>query len=365
MTSPPGNPTNALQALIANLRRTLGSAAVVTTDAGYSLALSADDIDVVRFEHLVSQGRRALDDGDPATAAAALDDALALRRGEPLAEFAFSEFADGERARLDELVLVAVEARVDARLQLGQHGEVVGELESLCAQHPLRERLWELRMLALYRGGRQAEALRVYGEARERLVDELGLEPGPALRELEGRVLAQDPTLDAPAVQVAPRGRPRRRPATFASGSRASSDAKPTSSGCSSRWPTIAWSRSSVPGGRGRRGWRSKSRRGCNRSSATAHGSSSWQRCATATAWRPRCTPRCGSASSPRANRNASRDPVVDQLARHLADRTLIVVLDNCEHVIAEAAALAETLTSRVPDLRLVATSREALARAG
>src|SRR5205085_11599409 len=118
----------------------------------------------------------------------------------------FSEFADGVRTRLDELYLVAVEERADARLQLGQHGAIVGELEALCAQHPLRERLWELRMLALYRSGRQAEALRVYGEARDRLVDELGLEPGPALRALEGRVLAQDPSLDAPpAVPVAPR----------------------------------------------------------------------------------------------------------------------------------------------------------------
>src|SRR5256885_2465598 len=104
---PPGNPTNALQALIANLRRALGASSVVTTDAGYSLSVSADDVDLVRFEQLVMQGRRALDEGDPTSAASALDDALALRRGDPLAEFAFAEFAGGERLRLDELVLLA------------------------------------------------------------------------------------------------------------------------------------------------------------------------------------------------------------------------------------------------------------------
>ena len=114
-----------------------------------------------------------------------------------MAEFAYAGFADAERAHLDELALVAFEARIGADLALGHHGEVIGELETLCREHPLRERLWELLVTALYRDGRQAEALRAYSDIRDRLVDELGIDPGPALQELEARVLAQDPTLAA------------------------------------------------------------------------------------------------------------------------------------------------------------------------
>ena len=118
-------------------------------------------------------------DGEAALASAALGEALGLRRGEPLAEFAYAGFADAERAHLDELTLVAIEARAGADLVLGRHGELAGELEALCRQHPLRERLWELLILALYRAGRQAEALRAYTEVRDRLVDELGHRPRP------------------------------------------------------------------------------------------------------------------------------------------------------------------------------------------
>src|SRR5271170_6716211 len=133
------NAANALQAQVGQLRRILGATAIVTSEAGYALGIGPDD-----------------------------------------------------------LTLVATEARAQADLVLGHHGELVGELEALCREHPLRERLWELLMLALYRAGRQAEALRAYTEARDRLVDQLGIDPGPALRELEARILAQDPTL-APA----------------------------------------------------------------------------------------------------------------------------------------------------------------------
>ena len=360
---PPGNPTNALQALIANLRRALGAAAVVTTDAGYALALSPDDVDIVRFEQLVLQGRRALDDGDPAIAATLFDDALALRRGEPLAEFAFSEFADGERARLDELVLVALEARIDAQLQLGHHDEVVGELESLCAQHPLRERLWELRMLALYRGGRQAEALRVYRDAREQLIDELGLEPGPALRDLEARVLAQDPTL-AGVDRVA--ARPERMP---------SGNLRQQLTSFVGRETDIERLRDALaehrlvtligPGGSG------KTRLAIEAAARLQpdFNDGAWFVELAAVRDGDGVAPAMYAAlkigESAAADADGFTVPIVDQLIRHLVDRTLIVVLDNCEHVIADAAALAEALTSALPDLRVVATSREALAVPG
>jgi LuxR family transcriptional regulator, maltose regulon positive regulatory protein len=202
------NPANALQAQIGQLRRTLGPAAILTTEAGYALTAGPDEVDVVRFEQLVVKGRRLAADGEMEPASAALGEALGLRRGEPLAEFTYAGFFDAERARLDELILVAIESRAGADLGLGRHGELAGELETRCREHPLRERLWELLILALYRSGRQAEALRAYTEIRDRLTSELGIDPGLALRDLQARILAQDPSLapasPAPAQVVAP-----------------------------------------------------------------------------------------------------------------------------------------------------------------
>ena len=198
------NPGNALQAQIGQLRRALGAAAIVTTGAGYALAAGPDQVDVARFEELVARGRRLVAGGELGAASAVLGEALGLRRGEPLAEFTYAGFFDAERARLDELTLVATESRAVAGLGLGRHGEVAGELEALCREHPLRERLRELFILALYRSGRQAEALRAYTEIRDRLAGELGIDPGPALRDLQARILAQDPSLAPPGPAPAP-----------------------------------------------------------------------------------------------------------------------------------------------------------------
>jgi LuxR family transcriptional regulator, maltose regulon positive regulatory protein len=189
------HPANALQAQIGQLRRTFGPAAIVTTEAGYVLDAGPDDVDIVRFEHLATQGRRLSEAGQAAEASAALAEALGLKRGEPLADFTYAGFFDAERTRLDELIVVAIETRAEADLALGRHGELAAELEPWCRAHPLRERLWELFILALYRAGRQAEALRAYTDVRDRLTSELGIDPGPALRDLEARILAQDPSL--------------------------------------------------------------------------------------------------------------------------------------------------------------------------
>src|ERR1022692_1710613 len=215
------NPANALQAQIGQLRRTFGAAAILTSEAGYALAVGPDDVDVVRFGQLVTEGRRLAGDGEAALASATLGEALGLRRGEPLAEFADAGFADAERAQLDELTLVAVEARAAADLALGRHGELAGELAALCRQYPLRERLWELHILALYRAGRQAEALGAYTEVRDRLVDELGIDPGPALRELQTRILAQDPSLAPASASASPAPVPAAAPPTSAGNLRA------------------------------------------------------------------------------------------------------------------------------------------------
>lgn len=188
-------PTTAAQSLrtyVFQLRKALGSGVIRTVPGGYELRAEPGSIDAQRFEDLLDEGRSA----PPLAAAETLRNALALWRGPPLAEYAYETWAQAEIARLEALRLEAVEERVDADLALGRAAGVVGELEGLVAQHPLRERLRCQLMLALYRSGRQADALAVFRDARRVLVDELGLEPGPALRELERAILDHDPGLE-------------------------------------------------------------------------------------------------------------------------------------------------------------------------
>ena len=163
------------------------------------LDVEAGSVDLDRLEELAQRGRRALSAGDAAGAASVFADALGLWRGAPLAEFRYANWAQPEITRLEEQRLAILEDRIEAELALGHHGELVGELEALVHEHPLRERPRGQLMLALYRSGRQAEALDVYQDARRTLVDELGIEPGRSLRELEQAVLRQDPGLDLPA----------------------------------------------------------------------------------------------------------------------------------------------------------------------
>src|ERR1700684_860523 len=181
------NPANALQAQIGPLRRSLGRACILTTEAGYTLTAGPDEVDVVRFERLVAEGQRLAADGEPGPAAAPLGGGLSPGRGAPLAEFAYASLFDAARARLDELTLAAIESRAGADLGLGRHGELAAELEARCQEPPPRERLWELLILALYRSGRQAEALRAYTGIRDHLAGELGIDPRPALRGLPAR----------------------------------------------------------------------------------------------------------------------------------------------------------------------------------
>jgi DNA-binding SARP family transcriptional activator len=201
---PTSTARKALQVYVANLRKVLGAKAIVTRSPGYELRLEPDAIDLHRFEDLVDEARAALAAGDANAASALLSDALALWRGPPLADLAFERFAQPEIARLDELRLAAIEERVEADLALGRHGELVPELERLMAEHPVRERLRGQLMLAHYRCGRQVDALDAYQAARDALVDELGIEPGPALRELQRLILVQDPSLATPALAEAP-----------------------------------------------------------------------------------------------------------------------------------------------------------------
>ena len=192
---PPDSAATALQVYVSQLRKLVGRDAIGTRRPGYALDLGRDAVDVGRFERLVTDGRALLAAGDADGAVGMLGEAIELWRGQALAEFVYEDWAAAPARRLEELRLVALEDRLDAKLQTGRGGDLTGELEQLVAQHPLRERLRGQLMLALYRGGRQADALTAYQDARRALVDELGIDPSPALVEFERRILVQDPSL--------------------------------------------------------------------------------------------------------------------------------------------------------------------------
>ncbi len=207
----PETAATALQGYVSGLRKALGSDRILTRAPGYLLQLDSSEVDLGRFERLAREGREALADGDAERAAALLSEALALWRGPPLADLDATPFAYAERLRLGELRVSAIEERIESELALGRHAALVAELEALLAEHPLSERLRGQLMLALYRCGRQAEALETYQEGRRLLVGELGLEPGTALRSLEQAILTHDPILELrPPEKAARRARSRR-----------------------------------------------------------------------------------------------------------------------------------------------------------
>jgi DNA-binding SARP family transcriptional activator/ABC-type transport system substrate-binding protein len=204
----PGTAGHSLDVQVSRLRKAFEPDELLTTrGGGYVLEVEPELIDAWRFERLLEAGRKANAAGQPAEALEHLDTALGLWRGEAFGDLAYEEFAHREVERLAELRLVASEERVEAELALGQHSRLVPELESMTARHPLRERRRGQLMLALYRSGRQAEALRVYSETRRELVDEFGIEPGQPLRDLEQAILRQDPALELPKPLLARRRR--------------------------------------------------------------------------------------------------------------------------------------------------------------
>jgi len=198
---PPKTAVPALHNAVSRLRKALGDAAVRTRTPGYTLEVSADELDAARFEQLVTKAAGSA----PEETAERLREALALWRGPALADFAYEPFTQAAISRLEELHIAAIEERIEADLALGRHDLLVGELGSLVIDHPFRERLRRQLMLALYRAGRQADALAAYQAARQTLNDELGVEPSPALKELERAILQHDPALavgDEPAPMV-------------------------------------------------------------------------------------------------------------------------------------------------------------------
>ena len=201
---PPTTAAKAVQGYVSHLRRALGDGLLITRFPGYVLRVEAESIDAERFEQLATQGRRALEDADPGGALVNLDAALALWRGPALADFTFDDFAQSEIQRLTERRLETQEDRIAALLELGRHVGLVAELEALVAAHPGREQLRAQLMLALYRSGRQADALDVFRDGRRRAA-ELGLDPGPDLVRLERAILNHDPSLESPVVTAVER----------------------------------------------------------------------------------------------------------------------------------------------------------------
>ena len=354
---------NRLQVHISRLRRTLGGDCISTQAGGYALSGRAAALDADDFERLAADGRAALQQGDAARAAELLRRGLGLWRGAPLAEFADSGFGPPVIARLEEARLAAVEDRIEADLMLGGHGELTGELEALVRAHPLRERLWGQLIIALYRAGRQGDALGAYQRARAVLADELGVDPGPELRRLESAVLGQDPMLGERVLGGALRDRP-----------------------VAGNLPAV---RNALIGRRAELGQVASLLEDSRLVSVVGVGGAGKTRLAIEVArsligsyrdgaWLVELAPVASDASgadvasaaaaalgvAPDAVPGASRG-MLERLGEFLSRRQLLLVLDNCEHVIAGAAAVADYLLARCPDLRIVATSRESLAVAG
>ncbi|TNC22396.1 BTAD domain-containing putative transcriptional regulator [Amycolatopsis alkalitolerans] len=336
---PPGGAANALQAQVSRLRRGLG-VAIELHPAGYRLAVEPEDVDVHRFARLARDGRRKLDDGEPAEAARLLRDALALWRGAALADVD-APFAEPHAARLTEARLTALEDRAEAELTLGEADELIGELQALAKEHPLRERTRGLLMRALTASGRQAEALAVFEDTRRILADELGADPSPGLAAAHLAALRAEPlrTTGVPAQLTSFVGRE-------------SELERITGLLAEARLVTLTG-----PGGAG------KTRLAIEASAPGA--------CFVDLA------PASGGSEVPQAVLDAlglreqrlfgapgGSDPV-RRLVSALADRALVLVVDNCEHVIDAAAALVHRLLGGCPGLRVLATSREPLGITG
>ncbi|MFG2607804.1 BTAD domain-containing putative transcriptional regulator [Streptomyces sp. NPDC048514] len=354
-TDPPADAGGALQALVGRLRRTLGADSVASADGGYRLTATPDDVDLTRFERLTGDGLRALADGDPAKAAGVLDDALALWHGPALADLPghTAEAARWETRRLD-----ALRARHTAALALGQAEQSLPELTALCDGHPLDEPLQALRLRALRAAGRPAQALAGYEDVRRLLADRLGSDPGPELRALHAELLSEAPADAEPAARTG------NLPARLTSFVGREADIEAIGADlATARLVTLLG-----PGGAG------KTRLSQEAAEAVRH-------TARDGVWLAELAPVDDPDAVPQAVLTAigARETVlhgagvegmravsdrhgpVERLVEHCARRRMLIVLDNCEHVIEAAARLTERLLARCPELTVLATSREPL----
>jgi predicted ATPase/DNA-binding SARP family transcriptional activator len=351
----PADPAAALHVRVSQLRRALAGAEpggrelVVSQAPGYVLRAGPDAVDATRFAALVGQAQGAV---DPRTRAALLGEALALWRGPALADFADEEFARVAVARWEEQRLAAVEASAEARLALGEHRELAGELGEQVARHPYRERLRAAHMRALYRAGRAGEALDSFQELRHRLADELGLDPGPELAALHRAILAGDRSEDPPAPAPRPVKPTTNMPAPVTELIGRDHDVQRVRELLTTgRLVTLTG-----PGGVGKTSVAIE----VARAVVDAYPDGVWL--VDLTSWDGLGDP-VELVLSVLSIPDASGGSVAagERLAAALRDRRTLLVLDNCEHVVGPVAGLVGTLLPAAPDLRVLATSREPL----
>ncbi|MEV5202898.1 BTAD domain-containing putative transcriptional regulator [Streptomyces sp. NPDC053720] len=363
---PPADAVGALQALVGRLRRALGHDAIVSADSGYRLAAGPDAVDLHRFERLAGEGARALEEGDPVKARTVLDDALVLWRGPVLADLPdrLSAAARWEARRLE-----ARRNRLRAVLALGRPDEALPELVALCAEHPIDEPLQALRLRALRDAGRTAQALAAYDEVRTGLADRLGTDPGPELRALHAELLRQEPAVPAapsaivrPTAPAAPHGNLRARLTSFVG--REDDIATLGQDLSHARLVTLLG-----PGGAGK----TRLSQEAAESVAATWPDGVWlaelapvddpesvpEAVLTALGARETVLRGAGAEELRVAEGNAN-DPLL-RLTEHCSRRRMLLLLDNCEHVVDAAAALADHLLAHCPHLTVLATSREPL----
>ncbi|WP_206279878.1 BTAD domain-containing putative transcriptional regulator [Streptomyces luteoverticillatus] len=354
--TPPGNPANALQAKVSQLRRTVGRDRVVHTPPGYRLRLDTGDTDADRFQALVARARAVT---GPRERAALLTEALGLWRGPAYADFADAAYVRAAALRLEELRLTALEEQAEARLELDEHGRLAGELTALVARHPLRERLRAVQMRALYRAGRQSEALASYAGLRERLARELGLDPVPELTALHQAILTQAPELTARAAALPDATAVRTNlpaPLTELIG-REDATAEVTALLRTGRLVTLTGpggvgktvlaveAAGRLAGGRFDEVWLAEL--------AGQHGDADSLAEVIAGAMGVRDDGAPHGAPAPLS--------AVERLGQRLRDRRALLILDNCEQVVEAAAELTDRLLRAAPGLRVLATSQEPL----
>jgi predicted ATPase/DNA-binding SARP family transcriptional activator len=344
---PPRTAKAALQGYVSQLRRWLGGEILVTYSGGYRLEVDAGALDLARFETLVAEARELAGESNPAGAAERLRQALSLWRGPALGDLV--AVAGLEGARLEELRLAAIEERIDCDLALGHDAELVGELKELVGEHPLRERLVGQLMLALYRAGRQADALDVYRAARRNLVDELGIEPRPELRALEHAILAQNPRLDASRRPEAPR----RPPALGSMTPLVGRERELRELGSLLGEPYVRLLTLTGPGGIG------KSRLAFATAERLAGRFTDGSAVVLLAGVRDPELVGLTIARALGVSEHLS-DPILERLETSLAERNLLLLLDNFEQVL-DAAPLLVRLLGGAPGLKLLVTSRALL----
>ncbi|MFE7381554.1 BTAD domain-containing putative transcriptional regulator [Streptomyces zhihengii] len=356
---PPADAANALQALVSRLRRALrGHAAVESASGGYRLPVRPEDVDVHRFEDLAGRGRRELAAGRAGEAAALLTAASGLWRGAALADVLDAPFAGPAATRLDDLRTAVSEDRFDAELRLGRHGEVLADLEAAGAQRPLSERVAGLRMRALSAAGRQSDALAVYEAVRERLGDELGVDPSAELRETHLSLLRGELRTAAERSEAAPS----RLPARLTSFVGRDEELRQLAGHLTrARLVTVVG-----PGGAGKT---RLSLEAATRDPAHGRGRVWFVPLAGVSAPDRLADAVLGALSSTDGRLydagQGQRATPVERMAALVGSGDALLLLDNCEHLVEAAAELTAALLDRLPELRILATSREALAITG